>query len=177
MNKRKETIRKHEKKAGRAAGLLTAGLLLGWFSPALGHGPDPHGETAFGRPGDAGQPAKQVEIVMTDADGNMRFNPSSITATAGEQIRFRIHNKGELDHEFMLATHEANLKHAEEMRKNPEMEHDEPNMKRLKPNETREVLWRFTKPGTFHIGCLIPGHLEAGMEASIVVTSSKQKAK
>jgi uncharacterized cupredoxin-like copper-binding protein len=107
----------------------------------------------------------------------MRFEPNTITVEQGKQLRFRIRNEGLLDHEFILATHEENMKHAEEMMKNPEMEHDEPNMKRIKPNETREVLWRFTKPGKFHIGCLIPGHLEAGMQAYIIVTASKAAAK
>ena len=31
------------------------------------------------------------------------------------------------------------------------------------------VEWRFTKPGTFYYGCLIPGHFEAGMIGKVVV--------
>ena len=161
-----------------ATALLAAGLLIAAIPFARAHGPDAHGAAAvFGVPGDAGKPSRLVEIVLSDADGKMMFQPSNITAKAGEQLRFRVHNEGVLEHEFILATREANLKHAEEMRKNPEMEHDEPNMQRLKPNETKEVLWRFTNPGIFHIGCLIPGHLESGMEANVVVTASNAKAK
>ena len=159
-----------------ATALLTAGLLIAAIPLARAHGPA-HGAAAFGVPGDAGKPSRLVEIVLSDADGKMMFQPSRIAAKAGEQLRFRVHNEGVLEHEFILATREENMKHAEEMRKNPEMEHDEPNMQRLKPNETKEVLWRFTNPGTFHIGCLIPGHLESGMEANIIVTASTAKAK
>ncbi len=63
------------------------------------------------------------------------------------------------------ATIEENLKHAEEMKKNPDMEHDDPNAKRLKPKKTGEIVWQFTKAGKFDFCCLIPGHREAGMSA------------
>jgi uncharacterized cupredoxin-like copper-binding protein len=153
---------------------MAAGLAIAIPSAVLAHGSS-QGETAFGRPGDGGKPSRVMEIVMRDADGKMRFEPSAIKVKQGEQVRFRIRNEGLLEHEFILATHSENMKHADEMKKNPEMEHDEPNMKRIKPNETKEVLWRFTKAGKLHIGCLIPGHLEAGMEAYITVTESKAK--
>lgn len=156
---------------------MAASLAVAIPTAVLAHGSNGHGETAFGRPGDEGKPNRVVEVTMRDADGKMRFEPNVITAKQGEQLRFRIRNEGLLEHEFILATHEENMKHADEMMKNPEMEHDEPNMKRIKPNETREVLWRFTKPGKFHVGCLIPGHLEAGMEAHVIVTASKTQAK
>ena len=74
-----------------------------------------------------------------------------------------------LDHEFVLATTEENLKHAEDMKKNPEMEHDDPNARRVEPKKSTELVWRFTKVGQFEFGCLIPGHREAGMTGIIVV--------
>ena len=43
---------------------------------------------------------------------------------------------GQLDHEFVLATIEENLKHAEEMKKNPDMEHGG----RLGRSETCQLL-------------------------------------
>jgi uncharacterized cupredoxin-like copper-binding protein len=49
------------------------------------------------------------------------------------------------------------------------MEHDEPNGKRLEPKKSAEIVWRFTKSGTFEYGCLIPGHREAGMTGFVVV--------
>jgi uncharacterized cupredoxin-like copper-binding protein len=55
------------------------------------------------------------------------------------------------------------------MRKFPDMEHDEPNGKRLAPKKTSEIVWRFTKNGQFEFGCLIPGHREAGMTGIVVV--------
>jgi uncharacterized cupredoxin-like copper-binding protein len=83
-------------------------------------------------------------------------------------VRFILTNTGQLEHEFILATTEENLKHAEEMKKNPDMEHDDPNGKRVAPKQTKEIVWRFSKAGQFEYGCLIPGHREAGMMGTIV---------
>jgi uncharacterized cupredoxin-like copper-binding protein len=55
------------------------------------------------------------------------------------------------------------------MKKYPEMEHDDPNAKRVAPNKAGELLWRFTKRGEFEFACLIPGHREAGMHGKIIV--------
>jgi uncharacterized cupredoxin-like copper-binding protein len=63
------------------------------------------------------------------------------------------------------------------MEKNPEMEHDEPNMKRLKPEAGADVLWRFTRVGEFQYACLIPGHMQAGMKGVVIVTAAKPASK
>lgn len=128
-----------------------------------------HGETAFGQPGDPRRAARAVTITMRENDGHMLFAPNRIEVRRGEQIRFLLRNSGAVDHEFVLATEAANLKHLEEMRKNPDMEHDEPNMIRLKPGKAGEIVWQFTKPGTFDVSCLIPGHRESGMHGIVVV--------
>lgn len=99
----------------------------------------------------------------------MAYAPARIEVKRGEQIRFVIRNTGADDHEFLLATTEENLKHAEEMKKNPHMEHEEPNGVRLAPKKSAEIVWKFTKAGTFEYSCLIPGHREAGMIGQILV--------
>jgi uncharacterized cupredoxin-like copper-binding protein len=38
------------------------------------------------------------------------------------------------------------------------------------PGGVGEIVWTFTKAGTFSYGCLIPGHWEGGMKGSITVT-------
>jgi uncharacterized cupredoxin-like copper-binding protein len=55
------------------------------------------------------------------------------------------------------------------MEKNPDMEHDDPNGRRLNPDGSSEIVWRFTKAGTFEFACLIPGHYESGMKGTVVV--------
>ena len=149
-------------------------LLLSLFSATAWAGAGPaghsHGESfSAGEPGDPKKPSRVVKIVMNEADGKMLYKPDRIEVRRGEQIRFVIDNKGELEHEFILATTGENLKHAEAMKKNPDMEHDDPNAKSVASKKGAEILWRFTKAGTFEYGCLIPGHRESGMTGTVVV--------
>ncbi len=146
--------------------LMSAGTVFAGPGGA-GHG---HGdETAYGKPGDPKKPARPVQVVMTEKDGKMSFIPDRIEVRRGEQVKFSLRNNGELDHELVVATLEENLKHAVEMQKNPDMEHDDPNAKRLAPKKTGEIVWAFTKAGEFDFSCLIPGHREAGMTGKIIV--------
>jgi len=128
-----------------------------------------HAHFSAGVPGNPKKPARIVQVMMREGDGKMMFVPDRVEVKRGEQVRFKIRNSGMLDHEFILATTEENEKHAEEMKKNPEMEHDDPNAKRVAPGKNSEIVWRFTKAGRFEFGCLIPGHREAGMTGTIVV--------
>ena len=157
----------------KLASLKLAGLALALSAGAALAGPGAaghhDGEVAYGKPGDPKKPARLVQISMGERDGKMQFIPNKIEIKTGEQVRFVIRNNGDLDHEIVLATLQDNLKHAEEMRKNPDMEHDDPNAKRLMPKKTGEIVWKFTKAGTFDFSCLIPGHREAGMFGTIVV--------
>lgn len=150
--------------------LLSAGsVLAGPGESGHSHSHGHADETAYGEPGDASKPAREITISMKEEDGKMLFEPDAISVKQGEQIRFKLKNEGELGHELVVATLEANLKHAKEMEKNPDMEHDDPNAKRLGPKESGEILWKFTKAGTFDFSCLIPGHRDAGMTGTIIV--------
>lgn len=131
-----------------------------------GHG---HAEFSAGQPGDPKKPARILQVVTREGDGKMMFIPDRLEIRRGEQVRFKIRNNGALEHEFVLATTAENLKHAEQMKKNPEMEHDDPNAVRIAPTKVNEMIWRFTKAGTYEYGCLIPGHREAGMIGTIIV--------
>ena len=148
--------------------LLLAAFLMqaGPVRADAGHA---HGSFSAGEPGNPKRKARTVLITMREGDGKMMFLPERLEIKRGEQLRFVLTNSGELEHEFVLATTEENLKHAEQMKKHPDMEHDDPNAKRVAPKKKSELLWRFTKPGTFEYGCLIPGHREAGMTGTVVV--------
>ena len=142
---------------------------------AAGHG---HGdETAYGKAGDPKKPARIVQVVMAERDGKMSFIPDRIEIRRGEQIRFQLRNNGELDHELVLATLEENLKHAVEMQKNPDMEHDDPNGKRVVSKKQADMVWKFSKLGTFEYACLIPGHYEAGMKGVVEVVAKGKLSK
>ena len=153
-----------------AAALVATMLWSGAMGIAYAHGNE-HEETAYGRPGDPKKPARTIEVVMKENEGDyeMMFVPNRIVIHKGEQIRFLLRNNGARDHEFVLATLQDNLTHMKEMEKNPDMEHDDPNARRLKPKGTAEILWQFTKTGTFDFSCLIPGHRPAGMFGTIIV--------
>jgi len=141
-------------------------LLLGSTLVAVAHDA---AHFSAGQPGDPKKPARTVTVIMSDGDGTMRYSLNRLDVKKGEQIRFIIQNKGALKHEFTLASVQDNNKHAELMKKYPDMEHDDPNAKSVDPDKRAEILWRFTKAGTFEFACLIPGHREAGMHGTVNV--------
>jgi uncharacterized cupredoxin-like copper-binding protein len=150
-------------------GLASTAYRVGGSMQALAH--TGHGDHSFaaGEPGDAKHPFRTVEIVMTDGPGTMAFTPDEIEVRRGEQVKFVLKNTCQVDHEFLLDSFKNNAKHKLEMKKNAEMEHEEPNGARLKPNSSKEMLWRFTKAGTFEFACLLPGHYETGMKGIVLV--------
>mgnify|MGYP001272592306 CR=1 FL=1 len=153
-----------------AASFVAALALAGAAVAAPGKPGHSHAaDAAYGKPGDPKKPARIVQITMREADGKMLFVPDRIEVRRGEQIKFVVRNNGEQDHEIVVATLAENLKHLEEMKKNPDMEHDDPNARRLKPKGTADMVWHFTKAGTFDFSCLIPGHRESGMHGTIIV--------
>jgi uncharacterized cupredoxin-like copper-binding protein len=101
--------------------------------------------------------------------GEMLFEPGELNFQPGETVRFRIHNAGEVEHEFVMDTLENNEEHRKLMQRFPEMEHDDPNAIRLAPGEAGEIVWSFANAGKFQFACLIPGHMEAGMHGPIHV--------
>jgi uncharacterized cupredoxin-like copper-binding protein len=160
----------------RSAAASLAILLLASALPvAAGPGQDHdehHNATegfSAGEPGDPNTPSRVIKVTMQERDGEMVFSPDHIEVRKGDQIKFVLYNSGELEHEFVLATAEENLKHAEAMKINPEMEHDDPNARSVSPKNTDEIVWKFTKPGRFEYACLIPGHHEAGMFGTVDV--------
>ena len=154
------------------ASALAASLVFGAGGPV--HGEGNHGKkkdqrtdghaTALGKPGDPQKVTRTIEVDMTDA---MRFKPATIKVKRGETIRFLVRNTGKVKHEMVLGTIGELKKHAELMRKFPEMEHADPNQVVVEPGKTGELIWQFTRAGTFDFACLQPGHFEAGMVGKI----------
>jgi uncharacterized cupredoxin-like copper-binding protein len=124
---------------------------------------------AAGVPGNPAKPFRVIKIEMREEGRAMSYVPNKIEVKAGEQIKFMIWNSGSEDHEFLLDSFANNAKHKIAMQKNPEMEHDDPNGKRVGVQTSAELFWKFTKRGRFEFACLIPGHYEAGMKGTVVV--------
>ncbi len=160
------------KNASTAIPRLAVALALVLSGPAFasgkhagghGHGND---ETAIGRPGLSAKASRTVTVVMSD---NMRYTPADIHVKRGETVRFVVKNNGLIKHELSLGTQQELLEHLEQMKKFPDMEHDEPSKITLAPGKHGEIVWQFTKAGTVNFACLMPGHYEAGMKGAIRV--------
>jgi uncharacterized cupredoxin-like copper-binding protein len=160
-------------------------LLLALSAPALSHG-DAH-QSAAGRKFDYGRaeptpfgiaadPRKARRTIHIDMSDSMRFTPAELRIRQGETVRFVVRNRGQLMHEMVLGTMAELKQHAEQMKKHPNMEHDEPHMAHVSAGKSGEIGWRFTEAGTFYFGCLVPGHFDAGMIGRIAVTA-RQEAK
>lgn len=143
---------------------------------AHGHGDEKHAakpfdparaeQKAFGIAADPAKATRTMTIAMSD---RMRFTPESLTLRRGETVRFVVRNDGKLMHEMVLGTKEELERHAEDMRKFPDMEHDEPHMVHVKPGASATFAWTFNRAGQFDFACLIPGHYDAGMKGRIIV--------
>lgn len=156
------------------ATLLSALMLACAAAFAGGDHGDAYAGNAAGEPGKAAQVSRTVGIDMTDA---MRFSPAGITAKQGETIRFVVKNSGQVKHELVLGAASALQEHAELMKKNPEMEHDDPGMVTVLPGKTGEVIWRFTQSGKVNFACLQPGHYDAGMKGLVTVVGAAAASK
>jgi uncharacterized cupredoxin-like copper-binding protein len=158
------------------ASLALAVALAAAAGPAQAHGGELHGVIKFDparaeqKPfGIAADPRKATRTMTLDMSDRMRFTPETLTVRRGETVRFVVRNGGRLLHEMVLGTPEELAHHAEEMRKFPNMEHDEPHMLHVQPGASGELAWTFNRAGEFQFACLIPGHFEAGMKGRIVV--------
>lgn len=168
----------HHLKFGAAA---VAGLLFA--TGALAHGgsherrraaaaasPTAGEEKPFGRPGDPKKVSRTIHIDMND---EMEYLPNGLRLRTGETVKLVVRNSGRVMHELVLGTMDGLKQHAELMRKNPGMEHDEPYMAHVQPGKTETLVWQFTRPGAFYYGCLVPGHFESGMVGLVRVLPNR----
>ena len=145
-------------------------------------------ENDFGRVGNPKEVNRAIQVGMDDSmhfivtasaqpdrmsdvrtGGGAHFPPGDIVVKRGETVHFVVRNNGKAMHEMVIGTMEQLREHAELMRRFPGMEHDEPYMAHVAPGNEGEIVWQFTRAGEFHYACLVPGHLEAGMIARIIV--------
>ena len=126
-------------------------------------------ERPYGREGD---PRKVTRVIHIDMSDTMRFFPSELRVKRGDTVRFVVRNSGELPHEMVIGTMDELKKQAALVKKSPDIEHvhAQPNAARAGRGESAKLVWQFTRAGEFHYACLVPGHFEAGMIGTIVVT-------
>jgi len=133
---------------------------------------DDHEEAmfSFGHAADAADADRTIEVEALDT---LKFDPEAADVQVGETITFKVHNGGQLAHEFVLGTEDDQTDHEQEMQDmaaSGMAMHDDPNGFGLEPGETKELTWTFTEPGTVLFGCHEPGHYLAGMKGAVTVS-------
>ena len=141
---------------------------------------------AIGTKGNKENVDRVITVVMYDN----YYKPNSFKVNKNETIKFVVTNKGELVHEFNIATKEMHLKHQPEMmmmveneilladkidkkkmmemsKKNPAMAHSHSNSVLLSPGEKAELIWKFSNTVDIEAACNVPGHYDVGMIAKI----------
>ena len=140
----------------------------------------------IGEKGKLSEVSRTIEIKMYDN----YYEPKEIKIKKGETIKFIVHNYGELVHEFNIATKEMHIKHQPEMmkmveneilladridkkkmkemaKKDHSMGHSHSNSVLLEPNQSLELIWKFSTDTNLEAACNVPGHYESGMVANI----------
>ena len=140
----------------------------------------------IGEKGKLSEVSRTIEIKMYDN----YYEPKEIKIKKGETIKFIVHNYGELVHEFNIATKEMHIKHQPEMmkmveneilladridkkkmkemaKKDHSMGHSHSNSVLLEPNQSAELIWKFSTDKNLEAACNVPGHYESGMVANI----------
>ena len=133
---------------------------------------------------------ENVDIVIKVLMYDNYYQPNKFKIKKNETIKFIVENKGQLVHEFNIATKEMHLKHQPEMmmmveneillsdkvdkekmkqmaKKNPAMGHSHSNSVLLSPGEKGELVWKFNNKAKIEAACNVPGHYEVGMIAKI----------
>ena len=141
---------------------------------------------AIGVKGNGQNVDRVIKVLMYDN----YYQPNSFRIKKNETIKFEVENKGELVHEFNIATKEMHLKHQPEMmmmveheilladridkkkmmemsKKNPTMAHSHSNSVLLSPGEKAELIWKFSNTVDIEAACNVPGHYDVGMIAKI----------
>ena len=140
----------------------------------------------IGESGKLSEVNRTIEIKMYDN----YYEPKEINIKKGETIKFIVYNYGELVHEFNIATKKMHLKHQPEMmrmveneillvdridrkkmkemsKKDHSMSHSHSNSVLLEPNQSAELIWKFSTDASLEAACNVPGHYDVGMIAKI----------
>jgi plastocyanin len=133
---------------------LLSGLLVAAFGLAVvGCGADEdhggHGDDATPPTDHVSAPVSDGARVIAVTGEDFAFDPKRIEIAAGEEVAIEL-TAVDLEHDLVIDGVEAHI-HAD-------------------PGETTTGGLRISEPGTYTAYCSVPGHREAGMTATIVVT-------
>lgn len=114
----------------------------------------------------ASDPTATISVVMTD----FHFEPAQFTVPAGQEITINVVNNGAVEHEFVifkLGT-TAGEKFGNEDEDNIYWE-----VEVLPGQSATETFTAPSEPGEYYVTCGIEGHLEAGMNAKLIVVAGE----
>ena len=117
---------------------------------------------------DAAASARVVEVEMRD----IAYEPSDLTATEGETVRFVFRNVGKVDHDAFIGDEAAQADHEAGMGGDEGAMHHgggDDEAITVAPGDEGDLTYTFEETGTVLIGCHEPGHYAAGMKVAVVV--------
>ena len=91
--------------------------------------------------------AQSITVQATDS---LKFEPSSITVTAGQPVQLTLFNTGQMQHDWSLdqgATQPVRIV--------------------ANPRQSAAATFTIERPGTYTFVCSVPGHAAAGMRGTI----------
>ena len=159
----------------RAARAAARGLIAG--AAVLLAGADAHAVPPPKRDG--------PRTVVIDMD-QLAFSTTSVSAKAGETVRFVLRNSGDIMHDFTIGTvlmQKGRRALISELNGAGQIDDedvgktslDTPNAVLIMPGETKELTWTFTETTDLEFGCNVPGHYEFGMKGAFEITPADPK--
>ena len=129
----------------------------------------------IGSLGKESEVSRVIKVIMYDN----YYEPNSFKIKAGETIKFKVENAGELVHEFNIANKMMHVKHQPEMEKMVENEilfadsidkikmkkmakidksmgHSHSNSVLLEPKQKGDIIWKFVNAVNIEVACNVP---------------------
>ncbi len=101
--------------------------------------------------GEGGESVREVKVTLTE----FQFDPSEVTVTAGETVRFEIVNEGEAEHDFFIEEFGGT---------EDEVDID------VEPGESKTLEYVVPdKPGTYTLISEEPGDEDRGMVGTFII--------
>ncbi len=106
---------------------------------------------------------QDAAVAITAEATEFEFSPDAWEVPTGSTVTLTLENQGTIEHTFAVIAEGGRVSSADELG-------DVAPVARAEAGETTEAGFTApSEPGTFQVVCTIPGHLEAGMEATLTV--------
>ena len=113
------------------------------------------------------------EVVITATD--IAFDTARIEVVANRPVALTLHNEGALEHDFSIMHIPMDIAHTPE---EDDGGHDMSAMEEMPelhmavmPGASNAMTFTPTEPGEYSYFCTVPGHKDAGMGGTLVVTA------